>query len=262
MAKTKLTKIKNTIEDFFYKIQVNIALYAVMDSTEYTDFRDAMDKAIKKQILYFAKIQNVNRVIGVSKAIDADIINNIKKIWTPITKFVSKTNIKDYLSSVLAKSGPTLYNTVNSKDEFSPDNHKAILKYIQKRPTALVKLIDDTTISIIASAITKGYEQGDSHYQIAKLVRSSADRVSAYRAEIIAENEAALLIGELTIDVYKKDKVKFKKFVTARDERVCPICVGDESVGTIAIDETFPSGVLAPPAHVACRCFLLPMEKK
>lgn len=262
MASRKLIDIRNSIEQFFYKIQLNISLHAVIESEEYTDFRDDLETAINKQIVYFAKIQKINQVVGVSKAIDEDILKNIKRLWVPITDFVSKTNVKDYLTWVFEKSGQTIYNTLTVEQSFSPDNHEAVLAYIKTRSGSLAGIVDDTTISMIASTITKGYESGESHYQIAKLVRAAANEVAEYRAELIAENEAALLIGELTVDVYKKNNVAYKKFVTSRDERVCPICVGDEEAGTIKVDEQFPSGVLAPPSHVACRCFLLPMEKK
>lgn len=262
MANRKLLDIRNSIEQFFYKIQLNIALHAAMESEEYITFRDDLEKAITKQIIYFAKIQKVNQVVGVSKAIDEDILKNIKRLWVPITDFVSRTKIKDYLTWVFEKSGQTVYNTVNTEQSFSPENHEAILAYIKNRSGDLAGIVDDTTISMIAKTITKGYESGESHYQIAKLVRAAATEVAEFRAELIAENEAALLIGELTIDVYKQNNIAYKKFVTSRDERVCPICIGDEEAGTIKVDEVFPSGVLAPPAHVVCRCFLLPMEKK
>jgi 8-oxo-dGTP pyrophosphatase MutT (NUDIX family) len=47
-------------------------------------------------------------------------------------------------------------------------------------------------------------------------------------------------------------------WLTERDDKVCAICFGNQGAGFIKTGQPFPSGDIAPPAHVNCRCALIP----
>lgn len=46
----------------------------------------------------------------------------------------------------------------------------------------------------------------------------------------------------------------WKTWVTAGDERVCPICMANERARWITYDANYPSGHRHAPAHRRCRC--------
>lgn len=77
---------------------------------------------------------------------------------------------------------------------------------------------------------------------------------SSERALLIAENESIAVLTQAAYIVYANTKlVQYVKWVTMRDERVCPRC------GPLH-GRVFPlGGQPAIPVHVRCRCQILPM---
>lgn len=77
---------------------------------------------------------------------------------------------------------------------------------------------------------------------------------SEERALLIAENESIAVLTQAAYIVYSNTKlVQYVKWVTMRDERVCPRC------GPLH-GRVFPlGGQPAIPVHVRCRCQILPM---
>jgi SPP1 gp7 family putative phage head morphogenesis protein len=76
----------------------------------------------------------------------------------------------------------------------------------------------------------------------------------------VAQTEVANAIGGGRDDVYGDAGVHATEWLTAEDERVCPVCMANEAAGPVAIGEPFPSGDLAPPAHPRCRCTHTPAD--
>lgn len=259
MKTQQLDKIQRAIEKFFFKARFNIVLHNVLEHENFKEFTQELDKAIETQIVYFAKVQRINQVIGVSKSIDDAILEAIGKLWLPITQLVTERQFRDYYIWVAETTGQTIMNIAGSQEKFALSDN--MHSYITNRGQEAISHIDNTTIMLVAGTITRGYESGETHYQIAKMVRSAAEKIANYRAETIAEHEAALLIGELTMDVFKENGIEYKKLITSRDEVVCPICNTDEQAGIIKRDEKFPSGVLSAPVHIGCRCFIVPVKQ-
>lgn len=85
------------------------------------------------------------------------------------------------------------------------------------------------------------------------------------RAERIAVTEVTRMYAEGNITAWKAAGIVGKKrWQTAMDEKVCPICgplhgmeVGVDENGFTT--EAFGMGLYGPPAHVNCRCWLLPV---
>ena len=64
---------------------------------------------------------------------------------------------------------------------------------------------------------------------------------------------------DLDVNQWKKEGVvEGKRWNTAVDELVCPICGPLHNV-VVGINETFPGGYQNPPAHPNCRCGLTPV---
>jgi SPP1 gp7 family putative phage head morphogenesis protein len=266
----ELKKIQRALETFFYKIRFNIALYSLAHSANYIIFKTAVRDALKKQILYFAKVEKVLSIIGVEKTetekavkelSDKDLLKNLMRLWVPLTEFIKESEISAYLFWSANKGGQNGLDKLKIDKTFELIN-ESILKEIDKRKEEMIKLIDGTTQSWIARTIEQGIRDRASTFEIAKLLRDASTTHAEERAELIAEQEASLLFGELELEVYKRNGVQYKKLITSRDEMVCPTCMADEEAGEIPIDEPFPSGNLFPPVHYRCRCFVLPVIPK
>jgi len=79
------------------------------------------------------------------------------------------------------------------------------------------------------------------------------------RAKRIAITESTRLYAENNMLVWRESKmVEGKRWHTANDEKVCPICQPLHEI-VVALDDDFASGIPYPPAHVNCRCGIRPV---
>ena len=104
-------------------------------------------------------------------------------------------------------------------------------------------------------------DQGVAQRKARELTQKLADRYVKQRAETIArteliaaENHGRLEAWDRAVDAKLIGEESEKEWVTAFDERTCPLCALEDGV-RVKLDEPFPDvGVMAPPAHVNCRC--------
>lgn len=75
---------------------------------------------------------------------------------------------------------------------------------------------------------------------------------------LIAITELTRGVSAGAIDVYRAAGVTEVRWLTAEDDRVCPLCARNEQAGPRPIGVPFPSGASAPPQHPSCRCALIP----
>jgi hypothetical protein len=75
---------------------------------------------------------------------------------------------------------------------------------------------------------------------------------------LIAQNEAVGVISRPSLESMKDLGVTGKEWVTAGDDRVCEICLGNQDAGVIPVGRAFPSGHMHLPGCERCRCVLAP----
>jgi SPP1 gp7 family putative phage head morphogenesis protein len=128
---------------------------------------------------------------------------------------------------------------------------------------AVIKGVTASRLKDIAKVLADGLERGDSPDAIAKaLAELLGDRRKAYNIAITETNRA---MSAATLDTYRAMDVAEISWMTALDQRVCPICYLNEFeapgvVRRIPIGTRFPSGDYHPPAHPGgCRCALVPV---
>lgn len=120
----------------------------------------------------------------------------------------------------------------------------------------LVTSLDDNTRKLLQSAISEWIEQSEP-------IDALPDRLEAAfgrrRAEMIAVTEVTRAYAEANAYIWQKSGlVKKRRWQTAMDERVCPVC------GPLHGQETewgkeFDGGIMNPPAHPRCRCWVVPV---
>ena len=104
-------------------------------------------------------------------------------------------------------------------------------------------------------------DQGVAQRKARELTQKLADRYVKQRAETIArteliaaENHGRLEAWDRAVGAKLIGEESEKEWVTAWDERTCPLCALEDGV-RVKLDEPFPDvGVMAPPAHPDCRC--------
>lgn len=129
------------------------------------------------------------------------------------------------------------------------------VQYTQERGAELVTGIDEATRNEMAGIITSGLDDNIGMDAIAENIKA-AYSFSNYRSNLIAKTEIAkanqngVLIGMKSA---KDIGLKITK-VWLPDAIACEICLDNGDAGAIDIDDVFPSGDDAPPAHPNCRC--------
>jgi len=261
--KTKL--IKQALEDFFYKIRINIALRDVLSSPEHDAISKMFSSAIKKQFLMFSKKEVISDIVGLTKAdlkpVDnPEIYDGVMRHWIALVAIIEEDELNSYLLFAANKGGQSALDKLKVEQTFNLVNETSINKLRQRVDNSLA-LIEQTSQLWLVKIIRDSLKEGLSPEDIAKLVKSSLKKASDNRGDLIAEHEAALALGDIELEVYARSGIEYVKWVTARDELVCDICMGNEDAGSIKIGSLFPSGVKSTPAHHRCRCLILPVNE-
>jgi SPP1 gp7 family putative phage head morphogenesis protein len=136
------------------------------------------------------------------------------------------------------------------------------MKYVDgelvENPNA-VWAITESTRDMLRQAVTSSLETGPSPQALADSIVQSA-AFSEARAEMIARTELAMAHSEGALEGYKEARgtgiAVYKEWL---DSDGCDECSQNADAGVIDLDDTFPSGDDAPPAHPNCRCAIAPV---
>lgn len=143
-------------------------------------------------------------------------------------------------------------------------NYRAALEAGDK--TALGRKLRDARYD----ATVRSWASGEAEVEASKvdaMVERYAQRLLAYRAQTIARTESLKAASNGIRDAYKQsvesgrllDSEVRRKWLTAADERVCPVCstIPLINAGGISVLRPYLSiqgPIEAPPAHPRCRC--------
>ena len=117
--------------------------------------------------------------------------------------------------------------------------------------------IKESTRDMLRSTIGQALDEGWSSDRLASEIEDNA-AFSATRAETIARTELAFANTNGAMQGYRASGVVTGK-VWLLGEEACDECQGNADAGEIGIDESFPSGDDAPPAHPNCVCDVAPV---
>lgn len=131
--------------------------------------------------------------------------------------------------------------------------------------SGLAQLLDVSGVTIasitsnrldeLARALADAVGAGQSVDDLARVLRGILD--DPQWAELVAVTEINRAISAATLDTYGQMGVEAKTWMTAADDRVCPlVCEANSIDGPIPLGALFTSGVAAPPGHPRCRCAL------
>lgn len=212
----------------------------------------------------FTKKEVINDIVGLYiekgvKVVDnPEIYDGVMRHWIYLLAILDEEEFNDYLVFASTKGGQSALDKLKTDKTFSITSESS-LDNIRSRVNQSIILIEQTTQLWLTKIINDSLKENLSPEEIAKLIKSVVNKTASNRGDLIAEHEAALALGEMEMEVYRRSGVQYVKWITARDELVCETCMENEEAGPIEIGTLFPSGVLTTPAHHRCRCLLLPI---
>lgn len=138
--------------------------------------------------------------------------------------------------------------------------HEQAVAWAKSYTYDLVKGINETSRNFLQGAINDWIQSGQ---PIDELINTLAPLYGDVRAEMISVTEVTRAFGEGNLVAWRESGVVHsKRWMTAEDELVCPICtpLDGEVIELDSIDfSTLNGHVGSPPAHVRCRCWLQPV---
>lgn len=170
-------------------------------------------------------------------------IDNLYKYTSKIVidnLFINEPN-KEQVDTVLKELWDA--NTKNwSKNVWCKDG-KDIEQRVAQNMNKLQKTIEKGIVDCVARGASKD-----------ELVKTLVDRfnVSFNEANRLARTELTYVQNQATMDSYKKANVEEYEYLSAKDNRVSPICL-EQNGKKYKVSEAIV-GVNYPPLHVNCRC--------
>lgn len=139
-------------------------------------------------------------------------------------------------------------------------NPRAVAWFSEKGGSVdYIKGIQETTSSIVKTAISAGLDKGKTYTEIAKDIRQSFDGMSRERAQRIAvfETGQAYEAGNrMFAESLQDDGVRMQeRWVTSHDEKVRPEHAANEAEGWVELGHVYSSGDTGPPTDSGCRCY-------
>lgn len=130
------------------------------------------------------------------------------------------------------------------------------ISWAQKHGARLVTQMDDETKRRLADVVSRGIANKRGVDGIGRDIRKEIQQMSVYRGRMIGRTETANALSQGSLDAMKDMGIEGKEWVWPGGE--CDICAENQAAGVIPIDQAFPSGDMAPPAHPNCECALAP----
>ena len=140
------------------------------------------------------------------------------------------------------------------------------VRYARARGAELLELdgrdnVVQFTRNRVRELVAETIENGDSLQTLQQRLREDF-AFSRSRAESIAVTETGQAIGSGTLKAYESRGFWGKQWMTAGDERVCPICQSAEDEGPLALGRPFNNGHQTPPGHPGrCRCRIVSVRE-
>ncbi len=149
-----------------------------------------------------------------------------------------------------------LFNQVNEAAVTFAHEHAGELT----RKWLLTDLLDDAVgklRALLVRAVREGWSGRQLGLELEKawgIMRSLADVIG--HTEIASAETNGSLIGWRESGV-----VRAKRWLMPSDHKASDACDKNAAAGEVPIDQPFPSGVMVPPAHAGCSCFMAPVTK-
>lgn len=166
------------------------------------------------------------------------------------------------------KSAVSLLASATTVDwqNWSPGDLQAAYEVLGVQGGAgLQRMLDDAGVTInsissnridsLANRLAEALQEGWSSDQLARSLRDVLDDSSW--ADMVAQTELTRAVSYSTLLTYQGQGVTKSIWLTAHDQRVCPICKDNDGESR-SVGQDFPSGDSQPPAHPRCRCALGP----
>lgn len=268
----------NKLYKFLDNLKINSLLEKAEKTEKFKKFKTDVEKAIKQQINILIEENNLKKLyeagLQTTKIDEPEVLEETRARREPNEKLIEiMTNMLSgyFLINLIKKpysfylnlgemAGQRALNDLGFKNKFNLTNQSLqtqIITEVNKR----LSLIDHTTKDYVGATVEDSILNNWTLQDLKDVLKEEIQGIGGFsaklRSDIIASNEANFILNVLRKETYKRNGVMKIKWVTARDERVCPICAPLDN--EVRNDGQSFSNVYAPPVHTRCRCYIAPV---
>ncbi len=131
------------------------------------------------------------------------------------------------------------------------------ISYLEQQAGQRIRGINDYTRRELARELAQGVREGQGIPQLAERLRRTVRGMGEARAQTIAWTETGFAYGYAQEKLAGQLGARQKRWLTARDERVCDQCEANAAQGAIPVGQLFAGGVMWEVQHPHCRCTTL-----
>ncbi|MDI9934699.1 phage minor head protein [Rhodococcus sp. IEGM 1351] len=190
--------------------------------------------------------------------------DNMRKVLAPI------------LLSLIADAGKVAVQQVGLDPSLFTVFNQSVQDYMRERSTKIAKDVNDETEKQLRATLSQGIQAGETTFELRARIEGVFGFAATTRADRIARTESTRATSFADIEGWDQSGVvEGKEWYTALDERTCPWCRDlhgrvvplktnyfnkgdvmevDGKTMTVSYDD-----MPGCPAHVNCRCVLLPV---
>jgi hypothetical protein len=203
--------------------------------------------------------QSIARVVS-SEAVRVDYSARAKALVDEWFRGEGQVWAEDFAASLESYHGQTWnYGGKRALAELGIDGdfdltNSDLLDRIGEKAASQVARINRTSADSLTSAAVRALEAGGGKAEITRALEAEFADWAGERSALIARAEFGDQIGAVSHEVYLRNGVPERDWVTMRDDKVETICFENENASPLPISQPFPSGHMAPLAHPRCRC--------
>jgi hypothetical protein len=180
-------------------------------------------------------------------------MHNLLRTRQPLLKAILQTNLAAAIQVASKVASLAEAEGDIPAEEFGTTAEEAAA-YAETQAAKLVTGLDATTQQAIADAVSTGIEDRLGVPGTARLIQDVIDGMTRARADMIAATEMNDAMSWAMLRKLQVNAVDYKEWILG--PAPCEICIENADASPIPVDENFPSGDDAPPAHPNCVCAL------
>jgi hypothetical protein len=158
-----------------------------------------------------------------------------------------------------AENTPTgLQTPANEPLEPEPDAEvdRQAEEFAQER-AELLKDVPNKVRDALDAELAKPDAAAESLRELSERLGKVAQKIEDGYGKMVMNTETHTAYGHAALRVLQWRGYETKVWQAVGDERTCPTCMGCEDLGPMPMGAEFVPGVVAPPAHNSCRCWLV-----
>lgn len=229
-----LRLVKRSLQRYFYAAGINIFLHQALKKKEAEEFKNKIEKALKRQISHVATVDKIQGLIGERQKIEnPNLLVGLGLIWLALSEQLDgeKATILTFLLWAGSQGGKSALEKMIPDHNFELNNLE-IQNKLSQRADFLTGVVDKTTQRWVVNVLEEGLALGLTTEEITKYLKKESEKMIRERSQLITETELGNAMGMVELETYKRNKIEKHKWVTSEDERTC-ILGGNAKVSTL-----------------------------